>query len=310
MTAAVEAYAVALSITAEKLSPEGELACRVHGMASSLRQVGWAGDIVCLTHGRIGEHASLQQACTHRLVASHLPAYDAGPTDANTSTTIDWYVEHGRVPPPAHGRVQTREDGRATALKFFAWSLTRYAMILHADLDVLFLESPLPVLRSAHRQGALFYAAHVERGKRGFDGLNTHMIVLRPSLELFALLTSNAAAGHFIPYTRTEQDVIESVLTRSVGLAGGGLNASRLMHASWNSSLYFTRPVLQLPSHLHYFKHGCTARHCCGKVSHHPILARLTLALPLSLAPPGSLAPSGAAHPPHPAARVHGHRPC
>ena len=49
-----------------------------------------------------------------------------------------------------------------------------------------------------------------EKAKRSYLGLNTHMMILRPSLDFYALLLANAALGHFVPYTRTEQDVIES----------------------------------------------------------------------------------------------------
>ena len=37
--------------------------------------------------------------------------------------------------------------------------------------------------------------------------------MLRPSEDLAALLLQNARNGHFVAYTHTEQDVIETVLT-------------------------------------------------------------------------------------------------
>jgi hypothetical protein len=62
----------------------------------------------------------------------------------------------------------------------------------------------------------IFQAAASETAKRGYMGINTHMMLLRPSLDVYALITANAASGHFIPYTRTEQDVLESLLPPSV----------------------------------------------------------------------------------------------
>lgn len=68
------------------------------------------------------------------------------------------------------------------------------------------------------------------------------MMLLRPSLELYALLTANAALGHFVPYTRTEQDVLESALPLSFGVG--------------RAEPYVLTQV-RLPRHLHYFYHGC-----------------------------------------------------
>ena len=260
-------FAVAVTIVANDARRLTELSCRIEGMVGSLRATGFLGDVVCLAHGLVAEHEVLARVCTERLVAKDLPAYDAGPNDANTSTTIEFYKRHGRMPPPAEATIQQRDDGAATSLKFLSWTLTRYAMVMHADLDVLFLESPQPALEAAVRQGLVFQAASTERGKRGgYDGLNTHMLLLRPSLEIFAILAANAANGHFVPYTRTEQDVLEGILTRSVGLAAGGANASELLRAP-GSQLY-TSPNVRLPAHLHYFGHGCGSRYCCGKAPH------------------------------------------
>ena len=150
--------------------------------------------------------------------------------------------------------------------------LTQYAVILHTDIDVLFLESPQRALEKAFAKQLIFQAACVhwrrtpsilltiaahsiaahsyrcpryrcpllssiaslpiaclprhrsphacsasETAKRGYKGINTHMMLLRPSLDVYALIAANAASGHFIPYTRTEQDVLESLLPVSVG---------------------------------------------------------------------------------------------
>ena len=85
-----------------------------------------------------------------------------------------------------------------TSVKFHAWRLTQYAVVLHTDVDVLFLESPLPALSAAFEKQLIFQAAASETAKRGYMGINTHMMLLRPSLDVYALITANAASGHFM----------------------------------------------------------------------------------------------------------------
>jgi hypothetical protein len=237
-------YAVAMTLAGDDNRRHMELLCRAEGMVASLRAVGWADDVVCLVHGKIAVDARLKPLCSHVYAPEYLPAYDSGPPDSNTSRTTEWYREHERAPPPAWSHLQARNDGPETSLKFFAWALTRYRLVLHTDADVHFLESPAAALAEAHGRGLLFQAARVERGKRGYLGLNTHMMILRPSLSIFAVLAANAATGHFIPYTRTEQDVIESTLPHvSLGLAAGGANLTSLVHLQ--GSRFFGSPEVR-----------------------------------------------------------------
>ena len=79
--------------------------------------------------------------------------------------------------------VDVQPDGAMTSVKFHAWRLTQYAVVLHTDVDVLFLESPLPALSAAFEKQLIFQAAASETAKRGYMGINTHMMLLRPSLE-------------------------------------------------------------------------------------------------------------------------------
>ena len=135
---------------------------------------------------------------TRSIAELYLPAFDSGPADADTNRTIEWAREHGRVPPPRSSSVQQRSDGAMTSVKFHAWRLTQYAVVLHTDVDVSFLESPLPALRAAHQRQLIFQAAASETAKRGYMGINTHMMLLRPSLDVYALISANAASGHFM----------------------------------------------------------------------------------------------------------------
>ena len=121
----------------------------------------------------------------------------------------------------ARSRVtRTRADYACTSLKLLAWNLTEYDKILMADTDVFFMEDPLPWLR---RQWHLTFAATNElmnvnemadEGRvsaRGYHGLNTHLVLLTPSTVVLELLLDLATTGSFVPYTNSEQDVIETL---------------------------------------------------------------------------------------------------
>lgn len=237
--------------------------CRLRGLVGSLRGVGWSGDVVCQTAGwrqTADVLAALRAVCT-RVLQLYVPRYDAGSAGHDTNRTIEEYRAKGRVPPPAGSSVQQRTDGSLTSVKFHAWRLTQYAVVLHTDVDVLFLESPHAALAAAHLKQLIFQAAASETAKRGYMGINTHLMLLRPSLDVYALITANAASGHFIPYTRTEQDVLESLLPPSVGrgadvelggtagdLEGGGAFGRRLQATG---TAAFSTPDVVMPSHLH-----------------------------------------------------------
>ena len=122
---------------------------------------------------------------------------------------------------PRGNFVQKRRDGTCTAFKLLAWNLTRYRRVLHADADVFFLSDPAPWL---HRHRNLQFAAineylgnktNVAR-ERGYDGLNTHLMLLTPSRAVVSILLANAVTGNFIPYTNSEQDVVESIFSSHV----------------------------------------------------------------------------------------------
>ena len=176
--------------------------CRLSGVVRSLRGVGWDGDIVCQVAGWRQSAEALQLLRTHctRVLQLYLPRYDAGDAQHDTNRTIEDYRSRGRAnfAPPAGSSVQQRTDGAMTSVKFHAWRLTQYAVVLHTDVDVLFLESPLAALRAAHAKQLIFQAAASETAKRGYMGINTHMMLLRPSLDVYALISANAASGHFM----------------------------------------------------------------------------------------------------------------
>ena len=71
---------------------------------------------------------------------------------------------------------------------------------------------------------ALYFLATPERYKRSYDGLNTHMMYLQPNALIMKLLRDKAKTGDFLPYTNTEQDVIETAFSPH---ASGVTEASR-----------------------------------------------------------------------------------
>jgi len=108
--------------------------------------------------------------------------------------------------------VQGRQDGLCTALKLFYWNLTEYTSITHLDTDICLKEDIVPwILRM--EQDDMFFAATREREQRSYDGLNTHVMFLRPSSDIFTLLQQKSEYGEFVPFTNTEQDVLETVFS-------------------------------------------------------------------------------------------------
>ena len=208
--------------------------CRLWGVLGSLRAVGWRGDVVCMHAGLTEEALAYMTACgCTRLHAVPTLRLDAGP---GGRAATSWARERNRVPPPPTSTVlavQMRKDGAQTALKFHAWRLVEYELVMCTDLDVVFLQSPLPTFERAARDG-LEFLADEETWVRGYRGLNTHLMLIRPNTAVAAIIEANSAEGHFIPYTLTEQDVLESMLPPRVpplppmrlpsglGLVGGG----------------------------------------------------------------------------------------
>ena len=106
--------------------------------------------------------------------------------------------------------LQPRRDYACTSAKFFAWNLTAHSNVLLVDADVLLREDPLPWMT---RHSDELFVAHTEQASRAYVGLNTRMMYLQPNAAVFELLRRASIAGNFVPYTNSEQDVIESVLT-------------------------------------------------------------------------------------------------
>lgn len=104
--------------------------------------------------------------------------------------------------------VQRRRDGWATYFKFYAWQATQFDLILMVDLDVCFI-GDLDDAVAKLPAGKPFLASP-ERFDRKYDGLNTHLMALEPSQRTFDELIQRARNGDYIPYTNTEQDVLES----------------------------------------------------------------------------------------------------
>ena len=221
-------------------------------MTASLRATGYAGQIICLTLGIWdGDKDAVHALCNQVLEFSPL-AFPLPPPEAATlEQERHWYKSQERMPPVQKLGANSVVRGVSAnyIVKLHAWNLTEYDMLLMSDLDVLFVTSPLPALRRAHAERLIFEASGVEYATRGYAGFNSHMMLIRPSRDLYAILTANAALGHFVPYTLGDQDVLETMLPLSVGEGSAGRPFSHVPQHG--------RAIM--PCHFHWFFHRCDA---------------------------------------------------
>ena len=111
-------------------------------------------------------------------------------------------------------------DAGRTGLKLQAWRLTDYDLVLHTDTDVVFTESPAGMFTRAHADGLLFHAQR-QWGGRGYWGISSHLMLLKPNDDIASVLAANSAEGHFVPYSMTDADVVESVFPPTVVSSSG-----------------------------------------------------------------------------------------
>lgn len=134
---------------------------------------------------------------------------------------------------------QRRTDGWKTAYKFVLWNMTAFERILYYDLDTIVLSDPSPFVSSARQT----FVAAVECGRRGYVGLNTHLMLLRPNKQIFTDLVKKSQQLDYAAVTNTEQDVLEaywcpyiSEFPRSIGI---GTCAKHLFNLTTHSSALF-----------------------------------------------------------------------
>ena len=83
--------------------------------------------------------------------------------------------------------------------------------MLLVDADTVVWGSPDAWLAAASAR----FAATAETAARGFVGLNTHLVLLAPERDgaTFGALLARASECNYLPYTNTEQDVLEAHFT-------------------------------------------------------------------------------------------------
>ena len=116
---------------------------------------------------------------------------------------------------PRFSRVQNRTDMQCTALKLVAWTLTKYDRILLSDTDVCILQDPGPWLSVHQRLGHYFASTSENSLGRGYQGLNSHLVLVQPEQAVFEMLAAMASTASYIPHTMTEQDVLETIFNAS-----------------------------------------------------------------------------------------------
>jgi hypothetical protein len=184
---------------------------------AGLRKTGTRMEVVLLSSGY--DDGELE----HRFKRTDAPAFDR-------IVTVNSSLLHFKMRKPGDGllganlRFQSRMDGRMTVLKYWAWKLD-YDGVLLVDADVCFIApGGTPATTAAelymfaaklHDRG-VYFAAYPEGKSRTYLGFNTRFSFVRPSTYAFKLLVDKAASGDFVPFTNTEQDVLETVYSPHV----------------------------------------------------------------------------------------------
>ena len=86
------------------------------------------------------------------------------------------------------------------------WTLLEYRKVLYFDADVFVYTLPDAFVTNSSE----YFVSTTEVAARGFDGMNTHAMLLTPSLEVFRQLLWRASEGRYVAYTNGEQDVLEA----------------------------------------------------------------------------------------------------
>lgn len=172
-----------------------------HAVMRSLNRTGSHMVPVCLTHG-FGAPAMqlLRQFGCHVLDVSDEPA------NMHMLAHND-----GRAKWPSAGRVQLRLDFVATGMKFHAWELTMYDRVIVSDSDMCILEDPEPWMAAHLDEQFVAPVIPLDQEVRGFLGISSHYMLVRPSLQVARILKDMGRSGGFVPYTNSDQDVIETV---------------------------------------------------------------------------------------------------
>lgn len=103
--------------------------------------------------------------------------------------------------------VKAMPDGWATYFKYFAWRAP-YEKVLLLDLDVCFTDASRPLEERIMAMPDKEFLASKDL-TREYYGLDSHMVLLKPSNDTFASLIRRSKEGAYIPYTNGDQDVLE-----------------------------------------------------------------------------------------------------
>ena len=185
------------------------------------RGFGWADQM--LRAHRLG--LSLRSSRVERIAITH--GYSTEITDMEPLTSAGWRVidsdhipeesfalrpifkSEPRVHWPRHTIVQQRLDYNCTSLKLLAWNMTDYDRIMVSDTDVCVLEDPYPWMLQQYHNDEYFAAP--PQGRASYQGLTSHFVFLQPDAMVFRMLRDMGTSRSFIPYTNSEQDIIETV---------------------------------------------------------------------------------------------------
>ncbi|KAL1508220.1 hypothetical protein AB1Y20_004337 [Prymnesium parvum] len=118
----------------------------------------------------------------------------------NASLRLHW--------PRRPANVQRRQDYKCTSLKLLAWNLTQFERVMVSDTDVCVLEDLLPWM-TAH--WGEYFIATPQGLDRPYQGISSHFMFLQPNGLVFQMLRDMGQSRSYIPYTNSEQDIIETM---------------------------------------------------------------------------------------------------
>ena len=182
---------------------------RAQLLATSLRSHGSNLTLVALVYG-------LKHPAMRRLRNAGFEIDDRSALDPTHFAMVPRFVESPTMKWPRANQsqhVQGRVDSACTSFKFMAWQLTRWRGLLMSDTDVVFRTDPRPWMQARLNEDEYFFAED-ERSKRNYVGINSHLVWLQPNRQVFRMLIDAGRHGNFVPYTNSDQDVIESLFTQ------------------------------------------------------------------------------------------------
>ena len=172
-------------------------------LASTVERVAITHNVSAASRAALARAGWCVRDFTHvALGAYHRPVYSAAAAARRDRRVYPFAPLHARA------------DGARTLAKLLAFALVEYERVLAVDADVALLARPDEALRAAAAAPEQLFAARAEPRVWGADaGMQSNVMLLAPSLPTLHALLLRARRGQYLPFTNTEQDVLEAHFT-------------------------------------------------------------------------------------------------